>query len=529
MEKLGIFGGTWEGRQLAEFCQERGFPAVISVATPYGARLLREDQYLTVHAGRMDGQAMCRWIKENEIRQVIDATHPFAGQASENIREACRALQVSYQRLLREESQYQGKEQGKEQGKDKGRGGGRPSGDSLKGEIFWVGSVEEAAIFLERELACHQERKALLTTGSKELFSFARIKEGADRLYARVLPSPEGLKACREAGILESHIIGMQGPFSYQMNFAILQHTQAFYLVTKESGRPGGFQEKVDAALDLGCQVIVVGRPKREQGKSLAEIKEQLEKEWKGQEKTAGSEKDSRSGSKGESKSDSKGDSKEKRELLLVGMGMGALGSITWEGIEAIRDSDGLLGAARMVKDAMAIWEGEGRKEGLTCITYHPQEMLAWLESHPEVKRPVVLYSGDPGFYSGAASFMEGLKGKGMPYRCRIIPGISTLSYFGARIGKSWEKVKAVSLHGRDGEEDWSLKDQRERFVLLDGTERLRFLCRELIRKGQENALLWVGERLSYPQERLISGKPEIFLDLEFGTLLAAWVIPASL
>ncbi len=518
MEKLGIFGGTWEGRQLAEFCQERGFLAVISVATPYGARLLREDQYLTVHAGRMDGQAMCRWIKENQIRQVIDATHPFAGQASENIREACKALRVSYQRLLREESQYQGKEQ------DNGRGGGSSSGDSLKGEIFWVGSVEEAAIFLERELACHQERKALLTTGSKELFSFARIKEGADRLYARVLPSPEGLKACREAGILESHIIGMQGPFSYQMNFAILRHTQAFYLVTKESGRPGGFQEKVDAALDLGCQVIVVGRPKREQGKSLAEIKEQLEKEWKGQEKPAGSEKDSKSGSKGESK----GESKVKREILLVGMGMGALGSITWEGIEAILGSDGLLGAARMVKDAMAIREGEGRKEGLTCITYHPQEMLAWLERHPEVKRPVVLYSGDPGFYSGAASFMECLKGKGMPYRCRIIPGISALSYFGARIGKSWDKVKAVSLHGRDGEEDWSLRDQRERFVLLDGTERLRFLCRELIRLGQENALLWVGERLSYPQERLISGKPEIFLDLEFGTLLAAWVIPAS-
>ena len=518
MEKLGIFGGTWEGRQLAEFCQERGFLAVISVATPYGARLLREDQYLTVHAGRMDGQAMCRWIKENQIRQVIDATHPFAGQASENIREACKALRVSYQRLLREESQYQGKEQ------DNGRGGGSSSGDSLKGEIFWVGSVEEAAIFLERELACHQERKALLTTGSKELFSFARIKEGADRLYARVLPSPEGLKACREAGILESHIIGMQGPFSYQMNFAILRHTQAFYLVTKESGRPGGFQEKVDAALDLGCQVIVVGRPKREQGKSLAEIKEQLEKEWKGQEKPAGSEKDSKSGSKGESK----GESKVKREILLVGMGMGALGSITWEGIEAILGSDGLLGAARMVKDAMAIREGEGRKEGLTCITYHPQEMLAWLERHPEVKRPVVLYSGDPGFYSGAASFMECLKGKGMPYRCRIIPGISALSYFGARIGKSWDKVKAVSLHGRDGEEDWSLRDQRARFVLLDGTERLRFLCRELIRLGQENALLWVGERLSYPQERLISGKPEIFLDLEFGTLLAAWVIPAS-
>ncbi len=253
-------------------------------------------------------------------------------------------------------------------------------------------------------------------------------------------------------------------------------------------------------------------------------FKEQLEKEWKGQEKPAGSEKDSKSGSKGESK----GESKVKREILLVGMGMGALGSITWEGIEAILGSDGLLGAARMVKDAMAIREGEGRKEGLTCITYHPQEMLAWLERHPEVKRPVVLYSGDPGFYSGAASFMECLKGKGMPYRCRIIPGISALSYFGARIGKSWDKVKAVSLHGRDGEEDWSLRDQRERFVLLDGTERLRFLCRELIRLGQENALLWVGERLSYPQERLISGKPEIFLDLEFGTLLAAWVIPAS-
>ncbi|MDO5551741.1 MAG: precorrin-6A/cobalt-precorrin-6A reductase, partial [Lachnospiraceae bacterium] len=61
--KLGIFGGTSEGRLLAEFCQQQGIPAVVSVATEYGSQLLKEDAGLKVHTGRMERQEMCRWIK----------------------------------------------------------------------------------------------------------------------------------------------------------------------------------------------------------------------------------------------------------------------------------------------------------------------------------------------------------------------------------------------------------------------------------------------------------------------------------
>lgn len=523
--KLGIFGGTSEGRLLAEFCQQQGIPAVVSVATEYGSQLLKEDAGLKVHIGRMERQEMCRWIKDNGFVHVVDATHPYAKEASENIKWACEAAGIPYHRLVRS-------------------GNGetdRPQEDLKKRkteeEIHWVSTVEEAADFLSMEFLKYPKRTALITTGSKELYRFAAIEQAEERLYARVLPSIEGIQACLDAGLTGKHVIAMQGPFSYEMNLAMLQSTGASYLITKESGKAGGFQEKADAALAAGCQLVVIGRPVQEQGMSLSEMEGWLQDAFL---RAAPDQAERGSGS-------------EEREITLIGIGMGSLGQMTFDGILALWNSDAILGASRMVESGRAMLEqlaaiGFGREEEAHngqektgskpdnrgealksfCVTYRPEEMIAWLDDHPKVKHPIILYSGDVGFYSGAEQFAEMVSRRPCRYRCRMLPGISSMAYFAARLGRSWDQAVVVSLHGREDHENWDLADGRDRFLLLDGPQKLQEVCRRLMEQGQSEARIWIGERLSYPEERIFSGTPGELADRVFGRLSVAWIAPAG-
>lgn len=506
--KLGIFGGTSEGRLLAELCREQEIPAVISVATFYGEQLLEEGDNLSVCTGRMNREEMCQWMEANGIAEVIDATHPFAKLASENIRQACRKQGISYHRLVR----------------DKGRKTIDRKNRSIKeSDISWVQSVEEAALFLKEELSRYPKRKALLTTGSKELFYFAGIAKGEGRIYARVLPSADGILACQNAGISGKQILALQGPFSYELNRAILQDTGVSYLVTKESGEAGGFSEKLKAAVSLGCHVIAVGRPEEEQGESFQEIRNWL----------LGIRRDCLMQDENLVKKNLA-----IRKVSLVGIGMGNPEQMTLEGIQAVLKSDGILGASRMVESGKNIWKWlkqtgwitAGEWDNDICTAYAPEKMLSWLDCHPDIKNPVILYSGDVGFYSGAAALLQKIQKENRPYTCRLIPGISSLAYFGGRLGRSWEHVKTVSLHGRKledtEEEEWSFQDKRERFLLLDGTKKLYEVCRILKEQGQAQARIWIGERLSYEDERIFCGTPDQLLKAEIDSLSVAWIIP---
>lgn len=252
--KIGIFGGTLEGRVLAEFCQKRKIPAVISVATEYGKQLLKEEDGLLVSTGKMDESQMREWIIKNQITSVIDATHPFARKATQEIQKACKKSDIPYCRLVREKRKTCRRED--------------------EEEICFAESVQEAANRLNQEISRYPGQNALITTGSRELSCFSVVQNAQDRLYIRVLPSLEAIQACQDAGFFGKHIIAMQGPFSYELNCALIRAVHASYLVTKESGHTGGFEEKIAAAKDCGCHVIAVGRVPEEEGKSLEETKQ---------------------------------------------------------------------------------------------------------------------------------------------------------------------------------------------------------------------------------------------------------------
>ena len=214
-----MFSGTTEGRRFSKKLAELGVAVTVCVATPLGAEEQGEMAGITVHAGRLGPDAMAALLTGADL--CVDATHPYAVDVTRNIRAAAAQAGVEYRRLLRARS---------------------PLPEAQAAE-YLTGTKENI----------------LLATGAKELAAFAPLDPA--RLYPRVLPTPEGIAACEAAGIPHRNIIAMQGPFSCQLNKALIEQFHIRYLVTKDGGAAGGFAEKVQAAAETGVQLVVLRRP----------------------------------------------------------------------------------------------------------------------------------------------------------------------------------------------------------------------------------------------------------------------------
>lgn len=236
-----IFSGTTEGRELSHRLAECGFAVTVCVATEYG----REEQgcapNITVRCGYQTAEEMIKTIRGAAV--CIDATHPYAVQATQTIRAACEAARVPYRRLLRPKSQ-------------------------LDSQDIVVPSAAEAASYLSS-----REGNILLTTGAKEIAAYRAI--APERLFVRVLPMHASLTACEQAGIPRRQIIAVQGPFSTEFNEILLREFQIRYLVTKDGGTVGGFAEKREAARRTGVQLIVIARPEEQDGMTSEQIFEE--------------------------------------------------------------------------------------------------------------------------------------------------------------------------------------------------------------------------------------------------------------
>ena len=268
---LAVFGGTTEGRVLAERLEREGFQGIVFVATEYGAGLLAgAGRNMRIRAGRLDRGEMEAVFSEEGIGLVIDAAHPYAVRLRANIRNACAARGIPLLRCLREA----GAEENAPEGEEHLTGETFPAGKkTLAGErrILFPG-MKEAAQWL-----AGTEGNILLTTGSRDLAMFSGVDR--ERLYVRVLPLEDSLKICRSLGYEGRHVIAMQGPFSEELNFALLKEFSCGILVTKDGGTQGGFEEKRRAAARAGAVLAVVERPK-ETGFSVDEIMERA-REWR--------------------------------------------------------------------------------------------------------------------------------------------------------------------------------------------------------------------------------------------------------
>ncbi|MEG1469141.1 MAG: precorrin-6A reductase [Anaerovoracaceae bacterium] len=246
-KRVLVFSGTYEGHKLAEFCQGKGYQIDMCVATEYGEEVISHIEGINILKGRLDTEEIVDLIKEKQYEMVIDATHPYATLVTENIKKACDTASCKYYRLAREEEAI-----------------------NIAG-VTEVNTIAEAV-----EILNQNESNVLLTTGAKELGKYKDISNLEKRVFARVLPSVESINSCKSLGLPSSNIICMQGPFLKEMNLATAKQFNCKYLVTKNTGKPGGLLDKLSCA-ESGIGIIVIKRPKDEEGNSLGEIKTLLE------------------------------------------------------------------------------------------------------------------------------------------------------------------------------------------------------------------------------------------------------------
>ncbi|NCC01418.1 MAG: precorrin-6A reductase [Clostridia bacterium] len=340
-------------------------------------------------------------------------------------------------------------------------------------QCTYLDSVEEAVQFLK-----DTEGNVLLTTGSKELAKFTEIPEYSKRLFARVLSTPTVVNECQKLGFEGRNLICMQGPFSEELNYAMFKQIDAKYMVTKESGNAGGFVEKINAAGRAGVKTIVIGRPCQEEGVTFEECLRILGERFH---------------------------IKSRKKITLLGIGMGSIDNMTIEGRKACEHADVIIGAKRMLESLTQFHKP-------VFDSYRPEEINEFIDSHAEYWNIVVALSGDIGFYSGATKLINALE----TYELEVLPGISSVVYLCSKIKMAWQDVKFISNHGRYENLIGAVKTNQKVFSLLGGQDCVGSLCQKLIYYGLKDVVVYLGEQLSYADEKITKGSPSQLMNLSF-------------
>ena len=196
--------------------------------------------------------------------------------------------------------------------------------------------------------------------------------------------------------------------------------------------------------------------------------------------------------------------------ITLIGMGAGTPETMTVQGLDALRRADLILGAKRLLEQLPP--DCTGQRKAL----YKPEEILACIRE-TGAKAPVVLYSGDTGFYSGAAGLLEALRREKM--EVSVIPGISSIQLLAAALGRPWQDWKLVSAHGCACDPAAACREGRPVFFLTGGTETPATLCRKLTRAGLGDLAVTAGENLGRAGQTLTQGTAEQLAEREFASL----------
>jgi len=234
-EKMSVIvmAGTEDARRIISRLSGMPWVEVTATATTeHGSDLAEKSGASRTVTGALDSDGLRELMADLDACILIDATHPFAAQATANALRACRETGTFYVRFERPEV--------------------IPDGVIRVGSFREAGEVASSLIG-DGEVVMH-------LAGVSTLGDVLRSLE-PERVAVRVLPSTSSIEKCLQLGVPASHIIAMQGRFSAEMNLAILREYCAGAVITKESGETGGLPEKVEAASELGIPVILVERP----------------------------------------------------------------------------------------------------------------------------------------------------------------------------------------------------------------------------------------------------------------------------
>lgn len=472
MKNVLVFGGTTEGRLIAEFLASKNISVDLHVATEYGSTVVQEMENLNVHVGRLDCSQIKKLFTICGYCLVIDATHPFAVEVSRNIASAVpKGIKII--RFRRKTQTLAGEQNEK---------------------IRVFSSINDCIVELKKTSG-----NILLTTGSKDLGEFCSHAELLPRLNARVIPSVESLNICTHSGLEGARIFAMQGPFSREFNCAQIRERKIQVLVTKQSGRTGGVDEKLLACQDCGITCFVIRDP-------VVQVTDDVT----GNENYAVA-CDYASLMKEVGNATGVDAAACNVEYVLAGIGPGGEGQVTAEVRNAVSRADVIFGAGRMIESVGGFCAlGVKRIEEYTA-----EKILPWVE---EIRKDfigtlkvVVLFSGDTGFYSGAGKLCRKLKND-FGAKVRVLAGISSMSYAASLFAMDWQDCTIISLHGV-AEDMWrhqlaaAAEARNKIFFITGGSSDIPKIMDVLLQSAAAPASscrykMLLGYNLSYPDEK---------------------------
>ncbi|MDY9923395.1 precorrin-6A reductase [Methanobacterium sp.] len=251
MNVLVMAGTSDAGKIISDLSMAGGVNVLATATTPHGVGLAKTSGASKVLEGFFDSEKLANIIQENDIELLIDATHPFASNATQNAIKASDGADVDYIRFERPATIIP---------------------DSQL--VHQVNSFEDAAVvireilnqnsFLKEENPSKDKvpskGKVLHLAGVNTLHHLTEVIS-SDLIVVRVLPTVYSVKKSLELGIPHNNIVAMEGTFSPRFNGILMEEFQIKVVLTKESGESGGTMSKIQAALVEEVQVVIVMRP----------------------------------------------------------------------------------------------------------------------------------------------------------------------------------------------------------------------------------------------------------------------------
>ncbi len=235
---IWIIGGTSEARELVSRISDLD-DYIVTVATEEAKEFLNIENIIV---GRLTMNEMIDLIDNNNIKLIVDLTHPYAHIVSENAKTVAQKKDVKYVRYV------------------------RPTVDISSDDVIYLESYVDAYEYLG-----NIKGTVFFTTGSKNIKDFEKVR-GNNRFIYRILPAMPSLKIAVENQVSMKDLVAILGPFSKEYNKAMLKEYNVDYCVSKDSGKKGGTLEKLQAAKELGIKTIIIGRYKEDGYDNLDDI-----------------------------------------------------------------------------------------------------------------------------------------------------------------------------------------------------------------------------------------------------------------
>lgn len=231
--KVMVMAGTSDARKIIKKLSITGNYILATAISINGGELAKNSGAHKVMVGRFDSRKLAEIIRNNEIDVLIDATHPFASEATRNAIKAADTEKIKYMRF------------------------DRPTLDIPENKLIHRVNTFEKAV---EEIVKLGNGRILHLAGVMTLPHLTgRIYP--HRIVARILPTTFSIEKCLEAGVPPENIVAMQGTYSKEFNQAIMKEFNISTIITKESGKSGGTPSKLEAALELGIHIVMVMRP----------------------------------------------------------------------------------------------------------------------------------------------------------------------------------------------------------------------------------------------------------------------------